>query len=71
MDEDLVNRANRWIVSFGKEGLSHTAYSKALRPVLLAFTSLFENPMPWKVRLYVLFHGVVPLSYLERPDHDD
>jgi hypothetical protein len=57
-----------WARSFSQPPLDIMPYAKQLQVPLTMFGELHTKPMPWKVRLSVLIHGVIPKSYLEISD---
>jgi hypothetical protein len=68
MAEHPAKVASRWVDAFLGPALQDTLYAKQLVRPLYGLWILHTFPMPWKVRLYVLVTGRIPLSYLENFD---
>ena len=70
MAEHPYRLAVSWLKAFSEKPLRDTAYAKQLSTPLETLVSLHTDPMPWRVRLSVLFTGRIPYSYLENFDDD-
>ena len=71
MAKTLIETAREYRLTFSSPLFRDRKYARILRPLFGALISLAENPMPLRVRLSVLFHGVIPQSYLEELEKND
>jgi hypothetical protein len=60
----MIKRAKEWLVTLKEPPMSQTVMAAHMVPILKAYVRL-EKKLPWKVRLFVAVHGVIPSSYLE------
>lgn len=63
----MVKVAREWLKTLSEPPMSQTVMGMHMVPILKAYVRL-EKKLPWKVRLYVAVHGVIPTWYLEGKD---
>lgn len=63
----MVKRAREWLVTLKEPPMSQTVMAIHMVPILKSYVRL-EKKLPWRVRLFVAVHGVVPTWYLEGKD---